>query len=266
VNEVVSELSVKDVARIVGLDEARLRYWAQTGLMGPSVRRGARSYYTFTDLIGVKVVKELLERGLSLQAVRKSLEALRQSLPAVDRPLAQLRVTVEGERLVVADADAPYEADSGQLIMSFAVEPLARAAAEITPAVAPPPPAPVKKPEPTTAYAAFRAALALHDAADHGRAEAGYRRALAIDASLASAWTNLAVLLERRGERAEALSAAERAVLLDPEQPEARYNLACLLADAGERGLAVAQYHRVLDRAPDFADARHNLAILTSDA
>ena len=68
---VENEYSVKDVARIFELQEARLRYWAQTGFVGPSVRRRGRGYYTFKDLIGVRLAKELLDKGLTLQRVRR---------------------------------------------------------------------------------------------------------------------------------------------------------------------------------------------------
>src|SRR4029434_9139379 len=81
--------SVRDVARIFGLHERRLRYWAQTGFVGPSQRQGGRALYTFEDLIGVKVAKELLDGGLPLQRVRRNLDALRSALPEVTRPLAR---------------------------------------------------------------------------------------------------------------------------------------------------------------------------------
>src|SRR5882672_5357120 len=97
-----NEYSVKDVARLFDLQEARVRYWAQTGIVGPSVRRSGRAFYTFGDLIGIKVAKDLLEQGLTLQAVRKNLESLRATLPSVERPLTELRIVCDGDRLVVA--------------------------------------------------------------------------------------------------------------------------------------------------------------------
>ena len=64
--------SIKDVAQLFALGEARLRYWAQTGFVGPSVRRAGRMYYTFQDLLGVKVAKELLGGGKSKRFERKA--------------------------------------------------------------------------------------------------------------------------------------------------------------------------------------------------
>ena len=93
------------------------------------------------------------------------------------------------------------------------------------------------------------------------RAEACYRRALALDAGLAAAHTNLGHLAYARGDVAAARAEFEAALALDPEQPEARFNLANLILEAGDLELAVAELRRVLQSAPDFADAHYNLAV-----
>ena len=49
--------SVRDVAKLFALQESRLRYWMQTGFVGPTVRKGGRFYYTFRDLCAVKAAK-----------------------------------------------------------------------------------------------------------------------------------------------------------------------------------------------------------------
>ena len=56
--------SSKEVAQIVGLQESRVRYWAQTGFVGPSAKNNGRASYSFQDLVGLKTAKELLDRGL----------------------------------------------------------------------------------------------------------------------------------------------------------------------------------------------------------
>ena len=57
--------SAAEVARLFELPESRVRYWSQTGFIAPSVRDGNRRFYTFRDLIAVKVAKELLDAGPS---------------------------------------------------------------------------------------------------------------------------------------------------------------------------------------------------------
>ena len=191
----MSLYSVRDVAEILELQEARLRYWAQTGFVGPSVRQKGRAFYTFQDLLGVKVAKELLGGGLPMQRVRRSLDALRAQLPEVDRPLSQLRIVCDGDDLAVIGADVAYRPSTGQTVMSFAVGAFEERVAEVVPLQ------PLAEELPTSAYAAFQAGLAADDAGDGARAERLYRRAVELDESLAAAWTNLGNLADRAGDR-----------------------------------------------------------------
>jgi tetratricopeptide (TPR) repeat protein len=259
----LSELySLKDVADLFSLQEARLRYWAQTGFVGPSVRKGSRVFYTFQDLIGVKVAKDLLDSGLPMQRVRRNLDALRAALPGVDRPLTRLRVCSDGNDVVVVADDVAFEPTSGQLVMSFAVGSLSEKIAQLLPLRASAGQPATAAQAPSTAYACFLSAVSADDAGDTGRAEELYRRALALDANFPAAWTNLGNILERRGARGDARAAYDRALEQDPDLPEARYNLANLLADTGEDELALAEYRRVVAAIPTVADAHFNLALL----
>lgn len=271
--------TARDVARIFGLQESRVLYWARTGVVGPSVRRAGRGYYTFQDLITVKTAKELIERGLSLQAVRKNLAALRAALPDVARPLSQMRIVSDGDRLVVVEDARAFEPLSGQMVMDFAVSNLWSEVAEVMelPVRGQPQRAAATEPAPTTAYGWFQRGCSLDgdgdgdgdgagggDAIDPARAdaaEAAYRKAIELDPRMAAAHTNLGNLAHRRGRRGEARELYEKAIELDPEQPEARYNLANLLDDLGETERAIAEWTRVAAIAPDFADAHFNLGV-----
>jgi tetratricopeptide (TPR) repeat protein len=261
-----SMYSVKDVAQLFELQEARLRYWAQTGFIGPSHRHRGKLFYSFQDLIGVKVAKELLESGVPMQRVRRNLEALRAALPGVAAPLAQLKVVSDGNELYVVDADRAFQPESGQLVMSFAVGVITQRLADVTPIRAegstPGASPTVAPPLPRTAFAAFQAGLEAEDAEEGLRAEHLYRHAVRLDPGFSTAWTNLGNLLECRGAKTEAREAYERALDLDPEQPEARYNLANLLADMGDLEASMVQYRRVIATAPDFADAHYNLGLV----
>ena len=243
----------RDVAQIVGISESRVRYWAQTGVAGPSERAGGRTAYTFQDLVSVKAAKELLDRGVTLQRARKNLEALRAQCPGLDRPLARLRVRSDGERLVVSDGETAFEPLSGQLVMDFALDELAGQLALLQ---APPPPARAE-----SAWAWFLEGGEHEARGDDERARAAYDKALAADPALAAAHTNLGNLLYRRGERGEARAHYEAALALDPEQPEARYNLGNLLDDVGETAAARMEWYRVVGSCPEFADAHYNLAV-----
>jgi len=60
----------------------QLDYWARTGLVVPSVRdasgSGTQRLYSFRDIVVLKVIKRLLNVGVSLQNIRKAIETLRQ--------------------------------------------------------------------------------------------------------------------------------------------------------------------------------------------
>ena len=64
-----------------GISYRQLDYWARTGLVVPSVRdasgSGTQRLYSFRDIVVLKVVKRLLDAGVSLQNIRKAIDALR---------------------------------------------------------------------------------------------------------------------------------------------------------------------------------------------
>jgi DNA-binding transcriptional MerR regulator len=68
--------------QIAGITYRQLDYWARTGLVVPSVRdasgSGTQRLYSFRDIVVLKVVKRLLDAGVSLQNIRKAIETLRQ--------------------------------------------------------------------------------------------------------------------------------------------------------------------------------------------
>jgi DNA-binding transcriptional MerR regulator len=65
-----------------GITYRQLDYWARTGLVAPSVRTatgsGTQRLYSFRDILVLKVVKRLLDTGVSLQNIRKAVDHLRQ--------------------------------------------------------------------------------------------------------------------------------------------------------------------------------------------
>ncbi len=75
---------VPEVCKLVGISYRQLDYWARTGLVTPSIREaggsGTQRLYSFRDLVQLKVIKKLLDAGVSLQNVRKAVIYLRQHL------------------------------------------------------------------------------------------------------------------------------------------------------------------------------------------
>ena len=64
-----------------GISYRQLDYWARTGLVEPSVRTaagsGSQRLYGFRDILVLKIVKRLLDTGVSLQNIRTAVEHLR---------------------------------------------------------------------------------------------------------------------------------------------------------------------------------------------
>lgn len=271
--------STRDVARIFALTESRIRYWAQTGFINPSGSSAGRRLYTFRDLVAIRAARDLLDRGIPLQRVRRNLGALREALPDLDQPLAQLRVRSDGDRVVVSHEQGTFEPLSGQLMLDFEIAQVDEEASQVLDMAAArrtglsaglSPTVPVKDqqgldldPEhPGTAYAWFLRGCSL-DSSQGREDEAvlAYKRALELDPSLAAGHTNLGNIYYRQGLREQALACYEQACSLDPDQPEAHYNLANLLEEEGDLELAIAEYRRVLALAADFRDAHFNLAL-----
>jgi DNA-binding transcriptional MerR regulator len=65
-----------------GITYRQLDYWARTELVAPSVRSaagsGSQRLYSFKDILVLKVVKRLLDTGVSLQNIRVAVEHLRE--------------------------------------------------------------------------------------------------------------------------------------------------------------------------------------------
>ncbi len=83
--------------RAAGITYRQLDYWARTGLVEPSVRgakgSGSQRLYGFRDILVLKVVKRLLDTGVSLQQIRVAIQALRER--GVD-DLAQITLMSDG--------------------------------------------------------------------------------------------------------------------------------------------------------------------------
>jgi tetratricopeptide (TPR) repeat protein len=261
--------SIRDVSRILAVQESRLRYWMQVGFVGPTVRKGGRFYYTFTDLVAVKAAKDLLAADIPLQKARKAVDGLRKVLPNDTHPTSKLRVCSDGETIVALADDVAFEPVGGQVVMAFNLPSFGEHISEVLamPRVDPAAPqtvedSPTEANCGTTAYRHFVEACAAEDRGDSQLAEHLFRQAIDLEPNMAAALTNLGNLVYRQGEVEEARRLYERALDLDPNQPEARYNLANALEDLGETESALNELRRVCAQAPEFADAHYNLGIM----
>lgn len=93
------------VCSIVGITYRQLDYWARTNLLRPSISEargsGTQRLYSYRDLLELKVIKRLLDAGISLQSARKALDVLRQAGGEV----ATANLVLNGTQSVLAKDD-----------------------------------------------------------------------------------------------------------------------------------------------------------------
>jgi DNA-binding transcriptional MerR regulator len=105
----------RDVVEILDISRRQLQYWAQTDLVTPSAETpGGHGRYTFDDLVALKAAKRLIDAGVSVQRIRKSIGALKKILPSVRRPLAELVLVATGDVVLAFRDGTAIDAISGQ--------------------------------------------------------------------------------------------------------------------------------------------------------
>jgi len=86
--------------KFTGCSPRQLRYWDQIGLVKPSVqstggRPGVPRLYSFRDLVALRVVKSLLDNGMSLQRVRRAWDYLNRRAK-LDKQLSEIQLITDG--------------------------------------------------------------------------------------------------------------------------------------------------------------------------
>jgi DNA-binding transcriptional MerR regulator len=105
----------REVVALLGISRRQLQYWAQTDLVVPSLKtRGGHHRYSFEDLVALKATKQLIDAGVSVQKIRKSIATLRGILPTVERPLSELVLVATGDIVLIFLEGTAFEAVSGQ--------------------------------------------------------------------------------------------------------------------------------------------------------
>ena len=249
--------TVPEVARLFGYKPSRLRYWHRSGLLSPSARVAGRNYYTFQDLVGVRAAKGLLEQGVPLQKVRRSVESLREAFPKTAQPLSELRVLADGRTVLVQDAAGTYEPTTGQAVLDFRIDGLESDVIRLLH---------FDHDDRSRAYEHYLEGCRFdEDEETYDQAEQAYQKALSLDPTLSTALTNLGNLEYRRDQTEAAESYYRRALESDPEQPEALYNLGFLCFERDEVDEAVVLFRAALQSDPSFADAQFNLAMVLEE-
>jgi tetratricopeptide (TPR) repeat protein len=239
--------STEDVQRILGLTAKQLDYWDRLRLVSPRKEQGNR-FYDFRDLIGLRTVKQLVEKGVPASRLRRALAALREKLSHTQAPLAELRVFSDGKDILVERGEARLEPLSGQFVLNFETRELG---------------------EKVRVMAGPNAddwlATALeYDAEENTRAQAieAYDHALSIDPQKVDALLNCGTLRYEEGNLKKAAEYFMRALQVDPENALAHFNLGSVLEEVGRLEAARLHLRHAVRLDPSYPDAHYNLAFV----
>jgi len=276
----MSGYTARDVAKMLGLSVGQVRSYVRAGFLKPERGRRGEFRFAFQDIVLLRTAAELVAARIPPHKVRHALRGLREQLPR-GRSLSGVRITAEGNRVVVTDGEARWLPESGQGLFNFEVAelaqkaaPLARQAAATARRANPEPDADEwyelgceleLSSSPDEARDAYRRAIELapghaeahmnlgrllHEAGRTEAAEAHYRLALEARPQDGTAAFNLGVALEDLGRNEDAVQAYERALASDPACADAHYNLGCLLEKMGRRTAALRHlksYRRLIE-------------------
>jgi tetratricopeptide (TPR) repeat protein len=252
----MSGFVTKDVARLLGISEHRVRSFARQGFL--TVARGARGEYrySFHDVVVLRAAKELLDARVPPRKVLRALNALKRRLP-LGRALSAVRIAVLGDEVLVRDSRRSWHPESGQLAFDFTTEAMAEQAASIVRRNAK-----SARDGEMSSSDWYRLGLDLESVSAVTEAKAAYRKAIALQPNKAEAHINLGRLLHEQGLIEEAEFHYRLAMEAQPEDATAPFNLGIALEDLCRMDEAAEAYRRAIEVDPDFADAHYNLAHL----
>lgn len=120
--------TAQQACRLTGCTPHQLRYWDRVSLVTPSLqstggRPGRRRLYDFRDLVALRVVRSLLDNGMSVQRVRRAWDYLRRT-GDMERHLSEVRLVTDGQsifRVASSDEELIDALREGQLAFFVAI-------------------------------------------------------------------------------------------------------------------------------------------------
>ncbi|MBW1704223.1 MAG: MerR family transcriptional regulator [Deltaproteobacteria bacterium] len=106
--------------KLTGATSNQLKYWVRIDLIRPEIN-GRRAFYSFKDIVKLRVLVSLRKRGLSLQKVRFGITRLSEILPD-DEPLSRLIIYTDGEDMIVLEKGKYFSAITKQHYFRFDTE------------------------------------------------------------------------------------------------------------------------------------------------
>lgn len=125
--------TAEQACRLSNCTHHQLRYWDRVGLVTPTLqgsggRPGVRRLYNFRDLVALRVVRSLLDNGMSLQRVRRAWDYLRRE-GDMEGHLADVKLVTDGLSIFRVSNDDGELMDAlrqGQLAFFVAIDEITR--------------------------------------------------------------------------------------------------------------------------------------------
>jgi DNA-binding transcriptional MerR regulator len=234
----------REISRLLGISESQIRYWDRKGLIPHREKTRGALWFDFQALVAFRTVRELRRQGVSLHKIRKCVDKLRQMMPGLKQPLAEVRISIHRDQIVLGRNRLKFTPE-GQRCLDFdrwENEPI---------------------PLPVEAYEdLFFQALEDEEAGNLSEARQKYETILAAIPEHVDAMVNLGNILYLTGSETAAAARYLQALGCNPDHVEGNYNLANLLEGRGELASAAVFYQKAIHCDPEFADAHFNLAMV----
>ncbi len=243
--------TTREVSGLCGLSEAQVRQYVRRGVLDSARGGGGRYRFSFQDVVLLRTARGLLDADLSMRRTIAALLKLKRGLDA-GGTLASMRIFVDGDDVVVREASALWDIDSGQGRLDFDVGEVASEVATLA----------EKRRlfegedfEDLGSDEWYNFGLDLEEM-DPERAPDAYEKAIGLDPKNADAHVNLGRLCQLKGDLKSAKRHYRLALDAAPDHQLASYNMGTVFDELDEVETASEHYRR----APDVPDAHYNLA------
>ena len=246
----VSEYSIRDVQRTLGLSRGMIRSLIESRYVTPKLGPHRSYRFSFSDLVVMRTAHDLIAAKVPARRVSRALKGLRAQLPD-EPPLTALRVRALGDRVVVQDGSKQWDAGTGQYVLDFSVSAQGENLRLL----------PTPRPTGESAEDWFTRACELEER-DDPEAIGAYERAIELDARFADSYVNLGRVLQERGRLREAEAVYRNGIAQCPSEALLHYNLGVLLEEMRRPQAALQAYRDALALQDDLADCHYNIALL----
>lgn len=135
--ELQEGFTADQATKLTGCTHHQLRYWDRVSLVSPSIQRtggrpGVPRLYSFRDLVALRVVRSLLDNGMSLQRIRRAWDYLRRN-GSMDDHLSSVTLVTDGTSIFQVgsgDGELLDALREGQLAFFVAIDEVTRSVEE----------------------------------------------------------------------------------------------------------------------------------------